>query len=122
MPGIQFDRVYIIGPTSDQYDDLKFEDIVFNKDIKDLPPPDQLPKDIKKLVTFDDVGGKEPVINEDFYRVRHGNCDMIYPKLNIFLADRQIVRANCNLFIFVEQRGKDLVSVYHDFFNNVELS
>ena len=54
--GIYFDRVYIIGPTGDQYDDLKYADIEFVKDIKDLPPPDQLPKDIKKLKLFDDVG------------------------------------------------------------------
>ena len=40
----------------------------------------------------------------------------------MFLADRQNVRANCNLFIFFEQRGKDLMSINHDFFNNVELS
>ena len=58
----------------------------------------------------------EPVINEKFCRGRHGNGDMIYPKQNIFLADRQNVRANCNLFIFFEQRGKDLMSIYHDFF------
>ena len=47
---------------------------------------------------------------------------MIYFKQNLFLADRQNVRGNCNLFIFFEQRGKDLMSIYHDFFNSVELS
>ena len=61
-------------------------------------PLDQLPKDIKKLIIFDDVGGKEPVINEYFCRGRHGNFDMIYLKQNIFLADRQNVRAKCNPF------------------------
>ena len=30
---MQFDRFYIIGPTCDQYSDLKY-DIVFIKDIK----------------------------------------------------------------------------------------
>ena len=66
---VQFDRLYIIGPTGDQYEDLKNKDMVFIKEIKDLPSPDQLPKDIKKLMIFDDVGGKEPVIKELFVEV-----------------------------------------------------
>ena len=32
------------------------------------------------------------------------------------------VRENCNLFILFEQRGKVLISIYQDFFDNVELS
>ena len=78
MNNIEFDRLYIIGPTGNQNDDLEHKDIKeptsqigeaasqieFIKDIKDLPPPDELPKNIKKLMIFDDVGGKEPVINE----------------------------------------------------------
>ena len=64
LSSIQFDKLYIIGPAGDQYEDLKYEVIVYIKDIKDVPSPNQLPKDIKKLMIFDDVGGKEPVINE----------------------------------------------------------
>ena len=48
IPGIQFDRLYIIGPTGNQLDDLEYKDVVFIKDIKELPHPDKLPKDIKK--------------------------------------------------------------------------
>ena len=47
---------------------------------------------------------------------------MIYLKQNIFSADRQIVRENCNLFIFIEQRGRATTAIYHDFFNRAELS
>ena len=108
---------YKSGPIGNQYDDSEYKDIVFIKDVKDLPLPDELPKDIKNLIIFDDVGGKEPVING-----RHSNCNMINLKQNKFTADRQNVRANCNLFILLEQRGKDLMSMHHDFFNNVELS
>ena len=122
MPAIQFDKLYIIGPTGNQYEDLKYKVIVFIKDVKDLPRPDELPKDIKKLIIFDDVGGKEAGINEYFCRGRHSNCEMIYLKPNTSTADRQKVLANCNLFILIEQRGKDLMSIYHDFSNNVELS
>ena len=78
MNNIECDRFYIIGPIGDQCDDLEYKDIrepasqigaavsqiEFIKDIKDLPPPDELQKDIQKLMIFDDVGGKEPVINE----------------------------------------------------------
>ena len=47
---------------------------------------------------------------------------MIYLNQNLFTIDRQSVRENCNLFILFEQRGKDPISIYQDFFNNVELS
>ena len=71
---------------------------------------------------FDDVRAKEPVINEHFCRGRHNNCNMIYLNQNLFTIDRQSVRENCNLFILFEQRGKALISIYQDFFNNVQLS
>ena len=57
----------IIGPTVDQYKGLeRINDgkawskthnsiIEFIKDIIDLPSPDKLPKDLKKLIIFDDV-------------------------------------------------------------------
>ena len=47
---------------------------------------------------------------------------MIYLKQNIFSADRQNVRKNCNLFIFFEQRGRATTAIYHDFFSRVEPS
>ena len=49
---------------------------------------------------------------------RHNNCNMIYLNQNLFSLDRQNVRAN----ILFQQRGKDLTSINHDFFNNFELS
>ena len=55
MTSIQFDKLYIIGPIGDYYNDMKHENIEFIKDIKKLVPPNQLPKDIKKLMLFDDV-------------------------------------------------------------------
>ena len=61
MNNIEFDRIYIIGPSSNQYDDLEYKDFVFIKDIKELTPPKKLPENIKKLMICDDVGGKEPV-------------------------------------------------------------
>ena len=126
LASIYFDKLYIIGPTGDQYHGIERinpkADVEFIKDIKDLPSPDKLPKDLKKLMIFDDVRAKEPVINEYFCRGRHNNCNMIYLNQNLFSLDRQSVRENCNLFILFEQRGKVLASIYQDFFNNVELS
>ena len=126
LASIYFDKLYIIGPTGDQYHGIERinpkADVEFIKDIKDLPSPDKLPKDLKKLMIFDDVRAKEPVINEYFCRGRHNNCNMIYLNQNLFSLDRQSVRENCNLFILFEQRGKALISIYQDFFNNVELS
>ena len=131
LASIYFDKLYIIGPTGDQYQGTCFADegvdngkanVEFIKDIKDLPSPDKLPKDLKKLMIFDDVRAKEPIINDYFCRGRHNNCNMIYLNQNLFSLDRQSVRENCNLFILIEQRGKALISIYQDFFNNVELS
>ena len=133
LASVFFDKLYIIGPTGDQYQgscgaDNGLErlnpkaDVEFVKDIKDLPSPDQLPKDLKKLMIFDDVRAKEPVNNEYFCRGRHSNCNMIYLNQNLFSLDRQSVRENCNLIILFEQRGKVLASIHQDFSNNVELS
>ena len=47
LNGVDFDKLYIIGPTGNQYNDLEFDDVVFNKDIKELPSPDKLPKNLK---------------------------------------------------------------------------
>ena len=79
---------------------------MFIRDIKELLYPHKIPKDIKKLIIFDDFIAKEPIINKYICRARHENFDMIYLKQNIFWADRQNVRENCNLFIFFEQTGK----------------
>ena len=68
LASIYFDKLYIIGPTGDQYHCIERinskADVEFVKDIKDLPTPDKLPKDLKKLMIFDDVRAKEPVIKE----------------------------------------------------------
>ena len=74
--------------------------------MKDLHSPEQLSKDLMKLMIFDDVGAKESVINEYFCRGRHNNCNMIYLYQKLFTIDRQSVRENCNLFTLFEQRGK----------------
>ena len=97
-------------------------DIEFVKDMKDLPSSDKLHKDLKKLMILDDFRAKEPVINEYFCRGRHNKCNMIYLNQNLFTIDRQSEREYFNLFILFKQRGKALISIYQDFFNNVELS
>ena len=123
---IYFDKLYIIGPTSNQYEGVerinRKADVEFIKDMKDLPSPDKLPKDLKKLMIFDDVRAREPVISENFCRGRHNNCNMIYLNQNLFTIDRRSVRENCNLFILFEQKFKVLISIYQNFFNNVEIS
>ena len=82
LSSIYFDKLYIIGLTGDQFEGVESynrrsrnsvepkADIEFIKDIKDLPSPDKQLKDLKKLMIFDDVRAKEPVINEYFGRGR----------------------------------------------------
>ena len=66
LASIYFDKLYIIEPTGDQYHGIERTnpkaDVEFIKDIKNLPSPDKLPKNLKKLMIFDDVRAKEPVI------------------------------------------------------------
>ena len=69
LSSIQFDRLYIIDPTGDQYEDLKNRDVAFIKEIKELPSPDQLLKDIKKLMPFDDVGLRNQLLMNTFVEV-----------------------------------------------------
>ena len=108
ISSIHFDRLYIIGPTGNQYDDLKYEDAVFIKEIKELTPPDRLPENLKRLMIFDDVEPKQPIIKEYFCRGIHTNCNMIYLNQNLFSLDRRGVRENCNLFILFEQTSNEL--------------
>ena len=79
--GVDFEKLYIIDPTGDQYNDLTYIDIEFTKKIKELPSPDKLPKDIKNLILFDNVRAREPVIKE--YFGRHNKCNMIYLNQNL---------------------------------------
>ena len=52
IKGIFFDKLYIIGPIGDQFEDIESisgkTDIEIIKDVKDLPSPDQLSKELKK--------------------------------------------------------------------------
>ena len=122
IPGIQFDKLYIIGPTVNQHNDLEYKNIVFIKGIKELPRLDKLRNNLRKLMIFDDVIAEEPNINEYFCRARHENCDMIYLKQNIISADRRNVRENCNLFIFFEQTGKAITAINYDHLTGSQLS
>ena len=119
---MQFDILFIIGPTCDQYNDLDYGDVIFNRDIRKLPPPDELPRNKTRLMIFGDVDAKEQIMKEYFCRGRHNNCNMIYLNQNLFSLHRQNVRENCTLFILFEHRGNVLQSIHRDFFNDVELN
>ena len=88
---------------------------------KEIPSPDELSENLKKLKIFDDVVPKEPIIKICFCRGRDNNCNMIYLNQNLFSLDRRGVRENCILFILFEQSGNVLHPLYKDFFNEVEL-
>ena len=93
---VQFDRLYIIGPTGNQYDDSKYRDIKFIKDIKKLVP--------QKV----SLG-------------RHKNCNMKRLHQNLFSLDRQGVRENCNIFVLFEKRGNVFHRIYNDFSKETEI-
>ena len=64
ISNINFDEIFIIGPTGDQYEGTA--NIEFIKDVKNLPSSDQLPENLKDFMIFNDVNAKEPVSNEYF--------------------------------------------------------
>ena len=138
MSSIKFDILYIIGPTGNQYDHLNYRkakawyktnisksgpQIVFIKDGKKLPRPEELPEDLtNKLIIIDDVEPREPIIRKYFCRSRHNICNMIYPNQNLFSLDRQSVRENCNIFVLFEPRGNLLNRLYNDIFKETEIA
>ena len=58
--------------------------IEYIRDSNDLHSPDKLPRDLKKLMLFDDVKAKESAFDEYFCRGRHFICSMIYLNQNLF--------------------------------------
>ena len=109
IDSIYFDKLYILGPNCDQYED-KYKasslikdkvDSEFIKDIKDLRSASDLPENLKKLMIFVDVKAKESIIKDHF-------CDMVCLNQNLFSLDRQNVIENCNIFILFEQNCKKL--------------
>ena len=103
-------RYTSLVPTGNQYDDLRYEDFEFIKKIIELTPPDKLPENLNKLMIFDDVEPKEPIIKEYFCRGGHNNCILIYLNQNLFSLDRRGVRENCNLIILLY---KEVMYVFH---------
>ena len=73
ISNIYFDKLCIICPTGDQkeaeeiYNDKAI--VEFFKDVKNLRSPDKLPKELKKLMMFDDDKTKEPILNYTFVEV-----------------------------------------------------
>ena len=71
---------------------------------------------------LDDVKAKETFNNEKFCRGKHYNRNKIYLNQNLCSLDGQNVEDNCNLFVLFEQRGKALLSICQDFFNDVQFT
>ena len=122
---IYFDKLDIIGTIGDQYEDLESvnekTDVQLIKDIKDLPSPEQLPKELKRLNIFNFVQANVSVFNEYSCRGRHSDCNLICINQSLFSLDRQNARENYNHFSLFEQRGKAIVLIYQDFFNYSEI-
>ena len=104
---IYFDKLYIICSIVDQYKDLESinekADFEFINDKRDIPSPDELPKELNNFMIFEDLKAKKSVIVEYFCRGRHNKCNMIYLNHNLFFLYRKNVRENCNLFFYLNE-------------------
>ena len=93
LNSIQFDRPYIIGPTGNQYDDSKYKDIMFIKDIKKIVPPEELSEDIKNVC-----------------RGRHKNCNIIYLNQNLFHQIGKVFEKNLIGLFYLNREVMFLIS------------
>ena len=73
LASIYFDKLYIIGPTGDQYHGIERinpkADVEFIKHIKDLPSPNKLPNDLKKLIYSMMLEPKNQLLMKTFVEV-----------------------------------------------------
>ena len=109
-------------PNSKEYynDDEKIS-ILFSNKSEDILPCDDLPKDKKNLIIFDDVVNlrNQSIMKSYFCRGRHNNCNTIYISQNYYGLDKDSIRNNCNCFIFFKLPKRDKDLIYHDLFSNI---
>jgi hypothetical protein len=94
----------------------KTVDIILTDDTNKIPKPQDLDKNKKNLIIFDDcVNEKNQDIMKMYYtRGRHSNCNSIYLSQSYFHLDRQSIRNNTNFFIFFKLPTRDRGLFYTD--------
>ena len=94
---------------------------LFSSKSEDILACDDLPRDKKNLIIFDDVVNlkNQNIMKSYFCRGRHNNCNIIYISQNYYGLDKDSIRNNCNAFIFFKLPKRDRDLIYNDLFSNV---
>jgi hypothetical protein len=81
-----------------------------------IPAPQDLDKNKKNLIIFDDcVNEKNQDIMKMYYtRGRHSNCNCIYLSQSYFELDRRSIRGNSNFFIMFKMPARDRSIFFND--------
>jgi len=85
-----------------------------------IPDPNELNKNHKNLIIFDDIMLEKQNKCEAYYtRGRHNNVDCFYISQNYTKLPRQTIRENSNLFILFPQDNITLDNFYRDHINDL---
>ena len=83
--------------------------------VTNVPEPEQLEKNRKHLLVFDDcMSGPQKQLENFYTRGRHMNCNCIYLTQNWFELPRRTIRANANLFLLFPLGLRELKLIYND--------
>jgi hypothetical protein len=94
--------------------------IKFFNNVNDVIPPENLPKNKKNLIVFDDcINEKNQNIMEKYFtRGRHQNVNVIYLSQSWFDLDKRSIRANSNYVILFKLNKRDKSLIYSDLLSN----
>lgn len=95
--------------------------VKFSDKFEEIIPCDDLPKNKKNLIIFDDVVNvKNQNIQKSYFtRGRHNNCNIIYISQSYYDLDKNSIRNNSNIFIFFKLNKRDRDLIYNDLFSNI---
>ena len=102
---------------AEEYPENNDISVSFHHKTNEIPYPNELNKNQKNLIVFDDcITMKNQEMMEAYYtRGRHNNCNCIYLSQSYFDLPKNTIRGNSNLFIFFELPKRDLDIIYQDF-------
>ena len=94
--------------------------VQFYNNVDQVMPPEQLPKNKKNLIIFDDcINEKNQNIMENYFtRGRHSNTNVIYLSQNWFDLDKRSIRGNSNYIILFKLNKRDKSLLHSDLLSN----
>jgi len=94
--------------------------VQFYNNVDQVMPPEQLPKNKKNLIIFNDcINEKNQNIMENYFtRGRHSNTNVIYLSQSWFDLDKRSIRGNSNYIILFKLNKRDKSLLHSDLLSN----